>query len=785
MQLLHPISVSMAARRGASRKPEWDTPVGAQTAESGPGARTSGVATFPAVSESGKVSKAVSRVSTASEAGLYIVLISVHGLIRGQDPELGRDADTGGQVLYVLDLARALSRHPEVARVDLMTRQVLSTNVAHEYGEHLERLTDKAWIVRVPFGPHRYLRKESLWPYLPQLVDGAILHFRQIGRLPDLVHGHYADAGLVAATLGELLDEPAVFTGHSLGKIKLRRLLEKGLSEETIEGRYNIARRIAAEEQSLEAADLIVASTEQEATEQYSLYDTETGSRTAVIPPGVDLGRFGPPRRGQKLGVQKEIDRFLAEPKKPLILAVQRPDERKNLGGLLRAYGEHEQLRDKANLALLIGAREEIGALGAAQRKVLTEMLMLIDRYDLYGKVAYPKNHSPEDVPEAYQLAARRRGVFVNPALTEPFGLTLIEAAASGLPVVATKDGGPQEIVRLCKNGLLVDPLDPDDIARGLLEVVDDPVAWRRRSRSGVRGASSHFSWDGHVRHYVAEAKKVRRKSPKRKGAGPRRLVTASGILVCDIDNTLTGDKKSVARLVDWLRSNRANMAFGVATGRRLEGALEALRKWRITRPDVLISAVGSEIHYGTEPTIEELGWRRTIDRDWDRRSIEHALDSLPGLRLQPDSEQSPLKLSYFVDAEVWPGVASIRRRLKTEGFGASVIYSGGRFLDLLPTRASKGKAVSYLARQWGLPLESVVAAGDSGNDVDMLRAAGRAIVVGNFAPELRTLRGRDHVYFAQANHAAGILEGLARFDIGSQAGDESARPAPEKGDSP
>jgi sucrose-phosphate synthase len=66
-----------------------------------------------------------------------------------------------------------------------------------------------------------------------------------------------------------------------------------------------------------------------------------------------------------------------------------------------------------------------------------------------------------------------------------------------------------------------------------------------------------------------------------------------------------------------------------------------------------------------------------------------------------------------------------------------------------------------------------------------MLRAAGRAIVVGNFAPELQTLRGRDHVYFAQANHAAGILEGLARFDIGSQAGDESARPAPEKGDSP
>ncbi|MEJ2188355.1 MAG: HAD family hydrolase, partial [Acidobacteriota bacterium] len=120
----------------------------------------------------------------AERDGLYIALISVHGLIRGVEPELGRDADTGGQVLYVLDLARALSDHPEVSRVELLTRQILSTNVAHQYGEPLERLADKAWIVRVPFGPHRYLYKEHLWPYLPHFVDNALAHFRDIGRVP-------------------------------------------------------------------------------------------------------------------------------------------------------------------------------------------------------------------------------------------------------------------------------------------------------------------------------------------------------------------------------------------------------------------------------------------------------------------------------------------------------------------------------------------------------------------------------------------------------------------------
>jgi sucrose-phosphate synthase len=96
--------------------------------------------------------------------GLYIALVSLHGLIRGDNPELGRDADTGGQIQYVLDLARTLSEHPEVSRVELMTRQILSTNVDHEYGEPFEQVAERAWIVRLPFGPHRYLRKAMVVP---------------------------------------------------------------------------------------------------------------------------------------------------------------------------------------------------------------------------------------------------------------------------------------------------------------------------------------------------------------------------------------------------------------------------------------------------------------------------------------------------------------------------------------------------------------------------------------------------------------------------------------------
>jgi len=85
--------------------------------------------------------------------------------------------------------------------------------------------------------------------------------------------------------------------------------------------------------------------------------------------------------------------------------------------------------------------------------------LLLFDKYDLYGCAASPKHHESEHIEDLFRMAVKTKGVFVNPALTEPFGLTLIEAAACGLPIVATEDGGPRDIVALCKNGVLIGPL--------------------------------------------------------------------------------------------------------------------------------------------------------------------------------------------------------------------------------------------------------------------------------------------------------------------------------------
>lgn len=704
---------------------------------------------------------------------LYILMLSVHGLIRGHDLELGRDADTGGQTLYVVELARALGRHPDVERVDLLTRLIDDPQVSPDYARPEEALGPKARLVRLPFGPRRYLRKETLWHHLDQMVDRIVHYLRQQGRLPDAIHSHYADAGYVGTQLSQLLGIPLIHTGHSLGRCKRQRLLAHGRKPQALERQFNFNRRIAAEEAVLANACLVVTSTPQESSEQYGLYESYQPSRAVVIPPGTDTSRFAPPGKASvEAGVERMIDRFLDEPRKPLILAICRPEVRKNLSRLIDAYGSSPSLRERANLAIVAGQRDDIRDLDEDQARVLTDLLLAADRHDLWGKVALPKRHRPEDVPQLYRLAARRRGVFANPALTEPFGLTLIEAAASGLPVVATADGGPRDIVANCDNGLLVDPLDTDAIAAALEAVLADPRAWQRRARRGITGVARHYTWDAHVGKYLRAVQRMLRRARKQvrrdlaaylhpDGANP--LPLARRMLVSDIDNTLIGDREALTRLIEVLRGSGRELGFAVATGRTLESTLAVLRQWRVPLPDVLITSVGSEIHYG-RGLRPDTGWANHIRHLWRRDALAATLAEVPGLTPQKPENQREFKLSYNVDPDTMPPPRALHALLRGQGLHAKLIYSHQAYLDVLPVRASKGQAVRYLAYKWGLPLRAFLVAGDSGNDEEMLLGDTLGVVVANHSPELADLRGLEQIYFAEADHAAGILEGMAHY---------------------
>lgn len=713
-----------------------------------------------------------------SDQKLYIFMASVHGLVRGKDMELGRDADTGGQVTYVVELARALGRHPKVDRVDLLTRQIEDPAVSDDYFVAEEILGENARIVRLPFGPKRYLRKELLWNHLDQLVDRCLAYLRRQKRLPDVIHGHYADAGYVGTQLSLLLGIPLVHTGHSLGRVKRQRLLDTGRKPQTIDRQFNFDRRIEAEEGTIEQASFIVTSTRQEARDQYGLYKSYSSGRMLVIPPGTDASRFSPPKsRRADERIQKLVDKFLYQPEKQMVLAICRPEERKNLKRLVAAFGESRELRYRANLVILAGNRDDIREMDEAQQKVLSELLFDIDRYDLWGLVSIPKHHAPEDVPEVYRYAVQRGGVFVNPALTEPFGLTLLEAAASGLPVVATHDGGPQDIVANCRNGLLVDPLDTAAIAQSLNAALSDRDQWRRWSRSGVRSVKRHYTWEAHVGKYMKqvstvlhhERKRTRRSKMNvlREGKSPLPLVPR--VLVSDIDSTLLGDEQGLRDLMQWLRQHADELAFGVATGRSLDSAVRVLQEHRVLTPDVWVTAVGTEIHYGRDLS-PDLGWRNHIRHLWRRDAVYEALRGTHGLKLQARENQREFKLSYNVDPERMPSLDELRSVLRARELHAHLIWSHGTFLDVMPVRASKGQAIRYLAHKWGLPLRAFLVAGDSGNDSEMLVGDTLGVVVGNHSPELEALRGLEQIYFAERPSAAGILEGIERY--GFAAGD-------------
>jgi len=704
-----------------------------------------------------------------SETGRYIMLISVHGLIRGSNLELGRDADTGGQTTYVVELARALARHESVEKVDLVTRLVEDPKVSSDYAAALEPLAPGAQIVRIRCGPRRYLAKERLWPHLDSFVDNLLQYIRSVGWSPDLVHGHYADAGYVAARVCGVLNTPMAFTGHSLGRVKRQRLIDQGQTLESVEKRYNITRRIAAEEIAIDNASFVVASTRQEVAEQYAQYDNYQPRRMLVIPPGVDLSRFSPPekRNRQQPPVWRRISPFLSDREKPLILAICRPDHRKNIGTLVKAFGAHPHLREMANLCIVAGNRDDIDDLDKGAREVLTELLLLIDRYDLYGSVAYPKHHDATEVPELYRLAARTGGLFVNPALTEPFGLTLIEAAASGLPIIATSDGGPQDIIEHCRNGVLIDPLDARALGETLLGALSDSERWRAWSKNGIKGAHKHYAWSGHVERYLKAAGAAinidRRLSARNHGRS--RLITADRILVTDIDNTLTGDRAALNRLLERLRSAGDGVAFGIATGRSMALTLEVLEEWRVPTPQLLITSVGSAIHYGRH-LVHDSGWEKHISHRWQPDAIRQAMAELPGITPQGPEGQDRFKISYLVDPDEALEPAQIWRYLRRARLQANVIFSHGAYLDLLPVRASKGMALRYICNKWGIALDRCLVAGDSGNDIEMLTGNTLAVVVGNHDQELERLRGQPRIYFARASYAGGILEGMDYYDF-------------------
>lgn len=231
-------------------------------------------------------------------------------------------------------------------------------------------------------------------------------------------------------------------------------------------------------------------------------------------------------------------------------------------------------------------------------------------------------------------------------------------------------------------------------------------------------------------------------------------------LFVSDIDETLTGDDVALQKLADLLGEHRDRIWFAVNSSRPSLSVSDTLNSAFPASlvPDAIITAMGTEISLQGNPLSE---WGRRFD-GWPQVEI---FDVLASLGHQPHDMmyQAPLKVSFAVPPEDQPAA---RQQLEKAGLPCQIVTSGRDDFDVLPPRAGKGEATKFLATKLGCPVNRVVASGDSGNDIELLRAAACRIVVGNARKELVEALPPEPFFHAKRYYAAGVIEGLTHFGV-------------------
>jgi mannosylfructose-phosphate synthase len=393
-----------------------------------------------------------------------LAMMSIHGYVDAV-PVLGA-TDTGGQVTYVLELAKGLAKLG--VTVDLYTRQF-------ENRERFEGVADSVRIVRVPYGPPGFVRKEDMLQYLPEYVENMYEFVRSEGLEYELLHSHYWDAGYAAMELAPRLGIPFIHTSHSLGAWKRERM---GGDPDEMERLFRFEERIATEGLIFEAATALTVTTPEGVANYKRLYGFESDDMV-VIPPGVDVHRFNPePQPGETVPAYASDD---------FVFALSRIDSNKGLDYLLFAF---DKVRRESEAKLVVGG----GSKNPKQHEldVLAGLNSIVIELGLADVVTFT-GHVPDEELAPYY---RRANAFVLPSKFEPFGMTALEAMACGTPVVATNLGGIKHNLDDGVNALLVDPSDADELSGAILAILNDGGTAEKLSKAGLKKIRAEFAWE-------------------------------------------------------------------------------------------------------------------------------------------------------------------------------------------------------------------------------------------------------------------------------------------------
>jgi D-inositol-3-phosphate glycosyltransferase len=359
--------------------------------------------------------------------------------------------DAGGQNVHVAELARALGRRGH--EVTVYTRRD-----APDLPDRV-RAAPGVTVEHVPAGPAAELPKDELLPHMPEF--GEYLAERWTQAPPGVAHAHFWMSGLAAQHGARDTGVPVVQTFHALGIVKRRHQGGRDTSPPS---------RVWLESCLARDAALIIATCSDEVTELARMQPS--AKQIAVVPCGVDLGRFTPNGARAPRGARHRI------------LSLGRMVERKGVDTTIRA------LRDVPDAELVIAGGPRSGEPMAdpeiARLAGIAGDCGVADRVRFLGQV--PR----DDVPALIRSA----DVVVSAPWYEPFGMVPLEAMACGVPVVATAVGGHLDTVVDGRTGALVPPRDSAALAQRLRELLADPGRLAAMGSAGVQRARSRYSWE-------------------------------------------------------------------------------------------------------------------------------------------------------------------------------------------------------------------------------------------------------------------------------------------------
>ena len=361
--------------------------------------------------------------------------------------------DSGGMNVYVREMVSSLAQaglecttYTRCDRVGLPREVLVEPNHT---------------VVHVEAGPH-HLPKEALADVLDAFTAGVLDHITAHGGA-DVVHANYWLSGVVAHRIKHALDIPFVSTFHTLARVKA----EGGDPEP--------GWRDTTEAELINCADAICVSCVEEEQQFRRLYGDPRG-RIEIVAPGVEHAFFAP---GERTGARAAID---APVDVPVILFVGRIQPLKGPDVAIRAL--YELGRPDAQL-MIVG-----GASGAEGDGEVERARQLVDELGLHDRVHFV-SPQPHHILSSYYRAA---DVVIVPSRSESFGLVALEAAACGIPVVASAVGGLQSLVDHGETGFLVARRDPADFAAAINRILDDPLLAASMSVASAARAK-RYTW--------------------------------------------------------------------------------------------------------------------------------------------------------------------------------------------------------------------------------------------------------------------------------------------------